>query len=340
MYSYRGALVKHMTLGLLCVLLTCLFGCNASITRQGYSVNDSQVNLEPCPNIIIKHKASFPADVATVLGSIKAGDSGFSTACSEAYVLGIFRKDACAIKANIINIMEETQPNLWSSCYRAKADLLRCNDKVLLADMKSDPQYAPDLVNQRSKKTAIMNAAALGAIGGVLGGAIGGAIAGGIAVAAVPSADSTDQKVAEWHLPVPADLGDNPEWRKENAELYLTAKADFDGDGENDMASILVNDKEDKIGLFVTLTSQKNASPILLESISDKQIIKKVGIQVALPDTYKTACGKGNSACKSDEPAEIQIDHPAINVFQPESANSFFAWDSKLNGFKKIVMSN
>ncbi len=329
--------MQKIALGLLIVLISCLLGCYASITRSGYGMNDLQTNLSPCTDIIIKKKASLPEDIATVVGKIKAEDSGFSFVCSEEYVIGIFRKDACALGANIVNVIEEKHPDFWSSCYRAEADLLRCKDKNLLANIKSDPRYAPELVTDRSKVTAIMNAAGLGMIGG---GIIGGAIAAGVTAAVVAPGNLSDQNASGWRLPVLADLGNNSEWRKENAELYLTAKGDFDGDGENDGASLLINDKENKTGLFVTLASRTNSPPILLESINDKQAIKGIGIRVVSPDHYKTACGKGYRVCKPDEPSEIQINYPAIDLFQYESSNSFFVWDGKENNFKKIWMSD
>jgi hypothetical protein len=252
------------------------------------------------------------------------------------YVLGIFRKDACGLGADIVNIREEKQPSFWwSTCYRAKADLLRCKDKNFLAQIKSDPQYTPELVNERSKKTTILNAAGIGAAGGVAGGVLGA----GIAVAMVSPAIFADQGVSEWRTPTMADLGDGSEWRKEKAELYLIARADFDGDGVEDMARLLINDKEDKIGLFVTFESRKNSPQLLLESINDKKVIKNIGIRIAPPDRYKTTCGKGYRPCKTDEPLEIQINYPAIDLFQYEGGNSFFIWDGKDN-FTRIRMSD
>ena len=329
--------MQNIRRGVLIIMLISLFGCNASITRRGYSINELQTSSPPCPDIIIKKNASIADDVASVVGRIEAKDSGFSTACSEAYVLGIFRKDACALGAHIINITEETQPNFWSTCYRAKADLLKCKDKSVLALIKSDPQYASELILQRSKKTAVMSAAAMGAVGG---GAIGGAIAAVVMTGAVRGTKSSDQNASDWHVPAAADLGDGSPWRKENTELYLTAKADFDGDGDNDTASLLINEKENKVGLFVTLTSHKNSPPMLLESLDDKQTIKDIGIRVASPDNYKTACGKGYRACNNDEPSAIQINYPAIDLFQYEGANSFFIWDGKENTFRRIWISD
>ena len=328
--------MQKIVLGLLLVLISNVLGCYSSITRSGYSTKDLKTNLSPCTDIIIKKNGSFSEDVATVVGKIKAGDTGFSFVCSEKYVLGIFRKDARGLEADIVNIIEETQPSFWrSTCYRAKADLLRCKDKNFLAQIKSDPQYTPELVNERSKKTVILNAAGMGAAGGVAGGVLGA----GIAVAMVSPAILADQSVSEWRVPTMADLGDDSEWRKEKAELYLTARADFNGDGVEDMARLLINDKENKIGLFVTLESRKNSPPILLESINDKKVIKNVGIRVAPPDRYKTACGKGYRTCRTDEPLEIQINYPAIDLFQYESGNSFFVWDGKDN-FRRIWVSD
>jgi hypothetical protein len=328
--------MQKIVLGLLLVLISNVLGCYSSITRSGYSTKDLKTNLSPCTDIIIKKNGSLSEDVATVVGKIKAGDTGFSFVCSEKYVLGIFRKDACGLEADIVNIIEETQPSFWrSTCYRAKADLLRCKDKNFLAQIKSDPQYTPELVNERSKKTVILNTAGMGAAGVVGGGVLGA----GIAVAMVSPAILADQSVSEWRVPTMADLGDDSEWRKEKAESYLTARADFNGDGVEDMARLLINDKENKIGLFLTLESRKDSPHILLESINDRKVIKNVGIRVAPPDRYKTACGKGYRTCKTDEPLEIQINYPAIDLFQYESSNSFFVWDGKDN-FRRIWMSD
>lgn len=327
--------MRKIVLCLLLVLIGNVIGCYSSITRTGYTKNDLRTDLSPCPDIIIKKNASFSEDVATVVGKIKAGDTGFSFVCSEKYVLGTFRNDACGLRADIVNITKEKQPDFWSTCYRAKADLLRCKDRKVLAGIKSDPQYTSELIDERSRKTTILNAVGIG----VAGGAAAGVLGAGVAVAMVSPAIFADQSVSEWRVPTMADLGDDSEWRKENAELYLTARADFNGDGVEETARLLINDKENKVGLFVTLESDKNRPPLLLESIDDKKVIKKIAIRIAPADRYKTACGKGYRPCKTDEPLEIQINYAAIDLFQHESGNSFFIWNGKDN-FTRIRMSD
>jgi hypothetical protein len=147
------------------------------------------------------------------------------------------------------------------------------------------------------------------------------------------------QDISGWRAPTTSELSDDFAWRKENANLYLKAKADFDGDGKEDEASLLINDKENKMGLFVTLFSQGKKS-ILLETIKDKKNIIGMGIKSAKSGKYKTACGKGYWDCKKGEPAELNLRMPAMDLFQYESANSFFVWDSKIKKFKRIWMSD
>jgi hypothetical protein len=146
--------------------------------------------------------------------------------------------------------------------------------------------------------------------------------------------------IPDWRTPTKSELADDSGWRKEDANLFLIAKADFDGDGKEDEASLLINDKENKMGLFVTLSSQGKAKPILLETIEDKKRIIGMGIKAAKPGKYKTACGKGYWDCKKGEPAELNLKMPTIDLFQYESANSYFVWDTKTKKFKRIWMSD
>ncbi len=146
--------------------------------------------------------------------------------------------------------------------------------------------------------------------------------------------------ISGWRAPTQSELVENLGWRKEDPNLYITAEADFDGDGKDDEARLLINDKENKMGLFVTLSSRKREGPLLLETIDGKRTIKVMGIEVAKPGTYKTACGKGYWACKKDESSELRLTTPAIDFFTFESASSYFIWDTKTKKFKRIWMSD
>ena len=144
----------------------------------------------------------------------------------------------------------------------------------------------------------------------------------------------------DWRVPAQNDLGQDSSWRKESPDLYLTAKADFDGDGKEDVARLLVNDKENKMGLFVTLSSRKNAQPLLLEEMDDKNQVEVMGLDIAKAGVYKTACGKGYWKCKKGEPPELKLRRAAIDFFRFESANSYFVWSAGKGKFERIWISD
>ena len=148
------------------------------------------------------------------------------------------------------------------------------------------------------------------------------------------------EEVSKWRSPTRSELADSISWRKEDPNLYVAAKADFDGDGKEDVARLLINDKENKMGLFVALSSEKRAVPLLLEALDNKQAIEVMGIKVAKPGTYKTACGKGYWVCEKGEPRVLRLKYPALDIFSFEKANSYIVWDKKTRKFKTIVMSD
>ena len=143
-----------------------------------------------------------------------------------------------------------------------------------------------------------------------------------------------------WRVPTKAELSDVSGLRKDSPTLYSIAKADFDGDGKEDEASLLINDKENKMGLFVKLTSRKESGSLLLEAMDSKTIIEVMGIDVVKPGKYKTACGKGYWDCKNGEPELLELKYPVIDFFRFESANSYFIWDKKKKKFNRIWMSD
>ncbi len=126
-------------------------------------------------------------------------------------------------------------------------------------------------------------------------------------------------------------------WRQSDKALYLTAKADFDGDGKQDTVRLLINDKKNKIGLFVELSSKPDETQLAED---DKTAIQVMGVTIAMPGKYKTACGKEYWACEKNEPAALNLKYPAIDYFKKESANSFFIWNKKAKQFERVWMSD
>ena len=126
-----------------------------------------------------------------------------------------------------------------------------------------------------------------------------------------------------WRTPTQGELGSNTVWRKQDPYIYLLAKGDFDGDGKEDTARLLINDKENKMSLFVTLSTSEKVEPLVLETIDDKRLIEVMGIAAAKSGTYITPCGRGYWSYKADELPQIQLDRPAISVFWTEGVNFY-----------------
>jgi hypothetical protein len=122
--------------------------------------------------VIIKKNISIADTLATKIGEVKLGDSGFSVACSEEHAINILIGEACAINADLIIITEENRPDLWSSCYRCRAEFYRFNKSDNNKDIKSDEIYDPRNIQDRVSRDRLKNTAiAIGstAIGFIIG---------------------------------------------------------------------------------------------------------------------------------------------------------------------------
>ncbi|MBT0894524.1 hypothetical protein KI811_11960 [Geobacter hydrogenophilus] len=144
-----------------------------------------------------------------------------------------------------------------------------------------------------------------------------------------------------WRLPTEKDMsGDWAEFRKDNPHPYL-AQADFNGDGIPDDAYIALAVNGKSWALFVNLNKKKSPPKVLkLDEDNGETPPQRMGLDIAEPGTYKTACGKGYWECDKDETETLKLRVPAIDFYLFESANSFFWWDKKLGHFRRTWMSD
>ena len=143
----------------------------------------------------------------------------------------------------------------------------------------------------------------------------------------------------DWRIPNSTDIYHPENDRSNNKYQYLKVLADFNGDKITDTAYLLINDKTDKMGLFVNLSKSKSYVLLKLDE-SEKRYINNMGIAIVEPGKYKTACGKGYWKCADGEPAELDLKLPAINFFTFESGNSFWYLDKTLQSFKEVAISD
>lgn len=90
----------------------------------------------------------FPAD-AEVVGTVKIGDSGFSTDCGLDVAIEKAKEEARKAGGNAIKITRHQPPSFWtSSCHRIKADILKIDASgIIKADepvpaLPADADYA------------------------------------------------------------------------------------------------------------------------------------------------------------------------------------------------------
>jgi hypothetical protein len=142
-----------------------------------------------------------------------------------------------------------------------------------------------------------------------------------------------------WRMPYKSELNDD--WRKNNPSKYSVVRADFNGDGLEDSAILLVSRRYREIGLFVFLSNKNGAyKTYQLDAVKDEKFLQIIGVTTVLPGVYRTACGKGYWACKKDESSDVLIKHSAISYFKIESAASYFYWDERSGNFKRVWISD
>ena len=149
-------------------------GCSPAVNRKGYvALNASDASS--C-RVAVKAGAAFGADEVEVLGQVEVGDTGFTTTCDEATMVSLLRAEGCSAGAQVVDLLEEKRPDMASTCYRARARLLRFRDPARAATTTDDPRFAAQVVQARAKSDSssqsglIWSAVIAGVVVGVLTG--------------------------------------------------------------------------------------------------------------------------------------------------------------------------
>jgi hypothetical protein len=159
----------------------------------------------------------------------------------------------------------------------------------------------------------------------------------------VPAVSAAEKPPIDgWRYPTEADYtGDWGEAFKKHVPVPVHVQADFNGDGIIDDAWILIRTKNKGWGLFVFMGQPISSKRVIqLDDNPSNDYPQRMGIALAKPGKYKTACGKGYFECEKGEPEVLNLTFPGIDYFAYESANSFFFWDKKNKAFKRIWMSD
>lgn len=123
--------------------------------RSGY--NGSK-KVETNCNVEITRDKSLVSENAKPVGSIKLGDTGFSTKCSELEAMRLLRNEACQANANLVIITEEKLPALMSSCYNCTAFFYQSNDLPELDSLNNnieEPNLTENIQKPQKQNAAV-----------------------------------------------------------------------------------------------------------------------------------------------------------------------------------------
>ena len=140
-----------------------------------------------------------------------------------------------------------------------------------------------------------------------------------------------------WTTP-PATLT-RQDFRHNDPNRFLVATGDFNEDGIQDKAVLLVNKGTAKLGFFVCLTIAKGCDWHRLE-IMDIAFLDVMGIATVKSGKYETACGKGYWECGKEEPETLVTKRDTIEFFKDESASSVYVYNPKKRNFTSIATSD
>lgn len=110
---------------LLFTLFVIAYSCSPKIKS---SILSKQQLLKPDTIVLIVQQSDDFENDGIEIGTIKAGDNGFSMNCSYEEVLIELKHQARQSGANVIKITSHKSPDLWSTCTRIKATLYKVPD--------------------------------------------------------------------------------------------------------------------------------------------------------------------------------------------------------------------
>lgn len=76
-----------------------------------------------------------------LLGTVKVGDTGFTTKCSYEIVIGKAKEEARKVGGNLLKITKHQAPNFGSSCHRIEAAVYKVPEGLFTNLVPDEPQF-------------------------------------------------------------------------------------------------------------------------------------------------------------------------------------------------------
>jgi len=144
---------------------------------------------------------------------------------------------------------------------------------------------------------------------------------------------------AGWRLPNHNET--DQAWRISNPNHYLVVHGDFNGDGLQDTALLLVRADGSGFAPFVALGRKDGKTGFVQrETTNQMYYLETEGLKLAQPGTYRTACGKGYADCGPGEKDSVIISFDAIEFFKEGGPSRLIYWDAKRKSFAEVWTSD
>jgi hypothetical protein len=131
-----------------------------------------------------------------------------------------------------------------------------------------------------------------------------------------------------WVRPTDAEL-QGPDFKARAARpgKALAVQADFNGDGKQDSAELLIKRGSDTFALFAFIAGAAEPAQIVTSKL---EFLERMGVGVSPPGRYETACARGldrtDPNCERGEKF-VQTKRPSISYFIFDSGADNLYWD-------------
>lgn len=154
---------------------------------------------------------------------------------------------------------------------------------------------------------------------------------------------SSDTLPTGWRLPTQTEIEAVP-IRSWSETKFLRLDGDFNSDGKPDVAQLVKSEEIEGEGFAVRLSTPSGYEWRIVRHFEYKNPSSKptlrMGLSIAEPGDYKTACGKGYWECKEGEPEILELKSVGIAYFLFESASSIWYWDNLKEEFTQVWISD
>lgn len=124
-------------------MMAFLCSCSYSIKRTGYTT-PTPTNTE-CDVKVVFEKPDIADSLLVFKGEIMLRDGGFTSHCKEADAMALLKKEACALEANTVEIVQFKKPDIMSTCYQ-------CTAKFYKSTLQNVTDSTQNTVVENSKK--------------------------------------------------------------------------------------------------------------------------------------------------------------------------------------------